>query len=118
MLRNFGGLSDAKLYSKCYNGTKHLVQEYTNTVCDLLNYLCETNFENFSFKEKAEFFFAARQSYGRTALCLSGGATLGLYHIGVIKVLWAHELLPKVIAGSSLGSVFAAFVVLNSDVIY
>lgn len=45
---------------------------------------------------------------GRTALLLSGGASLGKYHFGVIKALYEQDLLPRVIAGSSAGSLTAA----------
>jgi len=35
---------------------------------------------------KLAFFNEMRHSYGRSALMLSGGAVLGLYHVGVVKV--------------------------------
>jgi predicted acylesterase/phospholipase RssA len=54
-----------------------------------------------------EFFTETRHAVGRTALLLSGGAILGLYHIGVLKVLWESNLLPRIICGSSSGSIMA-----------
>jgi hypothetical protein len=56
---------------------------------------------------KLRFFQETRHSLGRSALLLSGGITLGLYHMGVVKVLYTHGLLPRVISGSSAGSVVA-----------
>ncbi len=53
--------------------------------------------------------------YGRTALCLSGGATFGYYHFGVIKALLDQNRLPRVIAGTSAGSLIAAFVCVRTD---
>jgi TAG lipase/steryl ester hydrolase/phospholipase A2/LPA acyltransferase len=38
-----------------------------------------------------------------------GGANIGLYHYGVIKALYEEGLLPRVIAGSSVGSIIASF---------
>ena len=38
----------------------------------------------------------ARAAYGRTALCLSGGAMMGNYHFGVIKALLEEDCLPDV----------------------
>ena len=35
---------------------------------------------------RLQFIRKARRSFGNTALLMSGGATLGLYHLGVIKV--------------------------------
>ena len=45
-----------------------------------------------------------------TTLLLSGGATLGLFHVGVVKALFRENLLPTVLSGSSAGSVVAATV--------
>jgi predicted acylesterase/phospholipase RssA len=42
-----------------------------------------------SYKEKIEFFMETKQTYGTTALLLSGGASMAVYHIGVVKAL--HE---------------------------
>src|SRR5690606_5362005 len=61
-------------------------------------------------KNKLDFFKDTLQSFGRPALLLSGGATLGLFHIGVVKALWEKGLLPQVITGSSAGSIIAAMV--------
>jgi predicted acylesterase/phospholipase RssA len=49
-----------------------------------------------------------RHAYGRSALCLSGGGARGVYHLGVIKALSEANLLPRVISGSSAGSLIAA----------
>lgn len=38
---------------------------------------------------------------------LSGGAGMGLYHMGVLKTLWEERLVPRILAGSSVGSIFA-----------
>ncbi len=49
-----------------------------------------------------------RHAYGRSALCLSGGASRGVYHLGIIKALYDLKILPKVVSGSSAGSLLAA----------
>jgi hypothetical protein len=61
-----------------------------------------------SSHEKLAFFTETRHAFGRSALLLSGGATLGLVHVGVIKALMSQQLLPRVISGSSAGSIVAA----------
>eukprot|EP00614_Pseudopedinella_elastica_P006151 CAMPEP_0172603474 /NCGR_PEP_ID=MMETSP1068-20121228/23725_1 /TAXON_ID=35684 /ORGANISM="Pseudopedinella elastica, Strain CCMP716" /LENGTH=166 /DNA_ID=CAMNT_0013405227 /DNA_START=14 /DNA_END=511 /DNA_ORIENTATION=+ len=48
---------------------------------------------------KLAFFNEMRHAYGRTALMLSGGAALGLYHVGVVKALLEGGLLPRVVSG-------------------
>ncbi len=48
--------------------------------------------------------------FGRSALLLSGGASMGLQHSGVVKCLLESNLLPRVISGASAGSIVAAIV--------
>jgi Domain of unknown function (DUF3336)/Patatin-like phospholipase len=50
----------------------------------------------------------ARAAYGRTALCLSGGAMMGLYHFGHVLGLMETDSLPNIISGTSAGSVVGA----------
>ncbi len=52
---------------------------------------------------KLAFFNEIRHAYGRSALLLSGGAALGLYHIGVCRALAAEGMLPRVVNGASAG---------------
>jgi len=59
---------------------------------------------------KLAFFNEMRHAHGRTALQLSGGAILGLYHIGVAKALLEAGLLPRVICGASAGAIVAAVI--------
>jgi len=57
---------------------------------------------------KTKWFEETRKSFGRSALMLSGGAGMGKYHHGVIKALYEQDLFPRIICGSSAGSIFAA----------
>lgn len=57
----------------------------------------------------------ARASYGRTALCLSGGAMMGCYHFGHVIALLEENVLPHIISGTSAGSVIAAMLCTRSD---
>lgn len=41
---------------------------------------------------------------------LIGGGALGIYHYGVIKTLIERAAFPRVISGSSAGSMFAALI--------
>lgn len=116
LMRNMGGISDPRLHSACKIGTKELIERYVRFVCEKLQFLCDEDFgEQFSIDDKFAYFYETRQAFGRSALCLSGGATLGLYHLGVIKVLYEHSLLPRVISGSSVGSIIASFVATRRD---
>ena len=59
-------------------------------------------------KQVIDFFKRARTAYGRTALCLSGGSTMGSYHFGHIRGLLEAGVLPNIISGTSAGSVVGA----------
>jgi TAG lipase / steryl ester hydrolase / phospholipase A2 / LPA acyltransferase len=39
---------------------------------------------------------------------LSGGASFGKFHFGLLKALFEQDLMPRIICGSSIGSVMAA----------
>ena len=65
-------------------------------------------------EEKLAFLQETRHCFGRTALLLSGGGTLGAFHIGVVRALAKQNLLPRVLAGSSVGSVVASIIASRS----
>ena len=66
-------------------------------------------------KNKVEFFTELKHFYGRTGLVFSGGASVGMFHLGVISALLEFELLPKVFCGSSAGSMMCSLVGTNTD---
>ena len=139
--RNIGDMGNPLLYSKTRCGTKKLIEDYIDEVTRQLIMICEApevlvdqladvpkpdsplprQLEGhqaqvpLSLDDKLEFFLNTRQSFGRTALLLSGGSTMGLFHIGVIKALYECKLMPRIISGSSIGSLFAALVCTKTD---
>jgi hypothetical protein len=90
----------------------------------------------FDLERKLAFFTETRQAFGRSALLLSGGASFGtnstpsvkshqpfpfvlkilmmlntgMYHLGVVRALHEQQLLPRIVSGSSVGSIIAAIV--------
>lgn len=112
---NLGNISNPALYNQIRVGTKSLIERYLQEVATALDYLCDNEFEEFGFKEKLDFFQTTGQAFGQSCLMLSGGAALGLFHIGVAKALWEQQLLPPVISGSSAGSIIAAVVGSHDD---
>mmetsp|Transcript_24265 Transcript_24265/g.50332 ORF Transcript_24265/g.50332 Transcript_24265/m.50332 type:complete len:920 (+) Transcript_24265:174-2933(+) len=67
-------------------------------------------------REKIKTFLKrARAAYGRTALCLSGGAMMGCYHFGSVQALLQTGLLPHIISGTSAGSVIGAMICTRTD---
>lgn len=112
---DLGNMGDPRLYQHSYVGTKHLIEEYVNQVCESLNLLCDSDVEGLQAADKLAFFKDTLLSFGRPSLLLSGGATLGLFHLGVIKALWERGLLPQVVAGSSAGAIMAAMLGTHTD---
>lgn len=112
---NLGNIANPALYSVAKVGSKKLIQDYLDEVCSALNYLCDGSFIEFGFREKLEFFKTTGGAYGRSALMLSGGAALGLFHMGVLKALHEERLLPWVISGSSAGSIMASVIGSHTD---
>ncbi|KAJ3207584.1 hypothetical protein HDU67_007375, partial [Dinochytrium kinnereticum] len=115
MSRNLGEMGNPKLYEYCHVGTKKLIEDYIEEVTRQLNIICDTESPDIPFDAKYDFFMNTQRAYGRTALLLSGGATFGLSHIGVIKTLFETKLLPRVINGSSVGSIVAAAICTRTD---
>ena len=107
---NLGNIGNPRLYAVSRVGTKHLIHDYVNEVVGVLEFLADHQFPDFPLGEKLRFFNEVAISFGRSALMLSGGATLGLFHVGVVKALFLEDAVPAVLSGSSAGSVVAAAV--------
>ncbi|SFM54814.1 DUF3336 domain-containing protein [Marinobacter zhejiangensis] len=112
---DLGNIGNPALYSQSHVGTKHLIEEYINQVCESLELLCNKPIPGFPAREKLQFFRDTLTSFGRPTLLLSGGATLGMFHLGVIKALWEKGLLPQVVAGSSVGAIIAGMLGVHAD---
>jgi TAG lipase / steryl ester hydrolase / phospholipase A2 / LPA acyltransferase len=80
-----------------------------------LQIVCVLETPNITNAQKLAFFNETRHAFGRSALLLSGGATLGLYHTGICKALHEQNLLPRVLSGASVGSVICAIMGTRTD---
>ncbi len=105
---NMGGMGRPVLYSQAYCGTKQLIDDYVGTIATALDFIHRSPEQVISRAEKIDFFRRASHCYGRSALLLSGGAGLIYFHHGVVQELIDHDLLPRVISGSSAGAIVAA----------
>lgn len=110
---NFVGVENPRLYSETYYGTKDLVQGFIDETHTALSYTIRTS----SLQKTAKVQLARRlnANFGKTALCLSGGASFAWYHFGIVKALLDASLLPKVITGTSGGALVAALVATRTD---
>lgn len=110
---NFAGIENPRIYSETYYGTKRLAQEFIDELELSLKFLFETG--HISEQEKYEAAQHMYRNFGRTALCLSGGAGFAYYHFGVAKALLDANLLPDVITGTSGGALVAALLGTRTD---
>jgi len=115
IFRHVGELNNPRLYQYARSGTKRVIGEYLDEVERVMRTLAEQSIPNMSEKHKLQLFIHAQRVYGCSALVLSGGASFGIYHLGVAKALWEQGLLPKVLVGSSMGSIVAAGICNRSD---
>ncbi|KAK3190984.1 hypothetical protein K4F52_002933 [Lecanicillium sp. MT-2017a] len=110
---NFVGIENPRLYSQTYYGTKNLVQNFVDEVERSLKFLLKTR--QLEMEEKRLLFKHAQANFGRTALCLSGGASFAYYHLGVVRALLESDLIPDVITGTSGGALIAGLVATRTN---
>ena len=110
LLRSLGNVTSLgrSLHAPDYLGVPPLVGQYIAEVRNQLKLVAQET--QLRPEEKLAFLQETRHCFGRTALLLSGGGTLGAFHIGVVRALVRTSLLPRVLAGSSVGSVVASIV--------
>ncbi len=115
LYRHLNDLATPDLYERAYCGTKHLAERYLAESERSLRWLAAWDAPQLTPSDKRKRFERAHQVFGRTALLLSGGATWGFHHLGVVKALLARNLLPHIISGSSTGAMVAAGVCARND---
>jgi hypothetical protein len=110
---NFAGVENPRMYSEAYSGTKDLVQEYIDEVHTCIELVRDCR--EIDKEAKYQHFKHLDTNFGRTALCLSGGATFAYYHFGVVKALLDNDALPEIVTGTSGGALVSALVATRTD---
>ncbi|KAJ1382118.1 Triacylglycerol lipase [Sesbania bispinosa] len=113
LVRNLGNMCNPEVH-KGRLQVPRLIKEYIDEVSTQLRLVCDSDSEELSLEEKLAFMHETRHAFGRTALLLSGGASLGAFHVGVVKTLVENKVLPRIIAGSSVGSIMCSVVATRS----
>ena len=117
--RNLAQMNNTELYKYSHIGTKTLIEYYIKSVLDAIGEVVELSTQlssqGLSTMRIFDQLLVTRQSFGRSALLLSGGATFGMNHSGVLKALWEAKLLPRIISGASAGSIVSAIVCAKKD---
>lgn len=95
-------------------------EEYLKKLCHCLEAMCDKRMaagEAFGASELrlADWLVDRQKAIGRTALCLSGGGSLAMYHMGVCRFLLEEGLMPKIVSGVSGGSIVAGFLAIHTN---
>ncbi|TAQ91142.1 hypothetical protein B7494_g490 [Chlorociboria aeruginascens] len=118
LARDLGGMGNIGLYKRRI-GTKYLIERYIDSTVDTIRALVELSRhalpDSLETKDILEQVIYARQAFGRSALLLSGGATFGMNHVGVLKALFESNLLPRIISGASAGSIVCSVLCTRTD---
>ncbi|XP_048564586.1 triacylglycerol lipase SDP1-like [Triticum urartu] len=113
LLRNLGNMCNPELHKLRLQVPK-TIKEYIEEVSTQLKMICNSDSDELPLEEKLAFMHETRHAFGRSALLLSGGASFGSFHVGVVKTLVEHKLLPRIISGSSVGAIMCAIVATRS----
>lgn len=112
---NLGGMGKPVLHAKAYFGTKTLISDFVDAVCDTLLHIDSLPEHEVPEAVKLDLFHRASHCYGHSALMMSSGGMLMFFHFGVAKALFDEGVLPSVISGSSAGAIVAAVIGTRSD---
>ncbi len=115
LYRHLGELADPRLYSVTPLGTKYLVEAFYEEALACIEYLADPNRTGLEPAFTLAGFRRAAHIFGRSALLLSGGASLGFFHLGVVKALSEQGLLPDVLSGASMGALIACGTGVRTD---
>ncbi|PHH68861.1 hypothetical protein CDD82_222 [Ophiocordyceps australis] len=117
LCRDLGGMGNVDLYTHSYTGTKKLIERYVDSALSAIDAVVvqSATQADIDARDLLEGMLLARQSFGRSALLLSGGGTFGMTHIGVLKALFEARLLPRIISGASAGSIISAVLCTRTD---
>lgn len=105
--RDFAGINNEKLYGFAHVGTKRLISDYIEECVKCLDFLASENCE-LADEYILDVLLESKRNYGRAGITMSGGGTFGLVGIGVFSTLLEMDLFPKIVSGSSCGSIVSA----------
>lgn len=116
LLRSMYGITRLTFFDKTYANSKESIHLYIDETVDSIRCVArattrETTSEGrLSTQDLLDNIHDASATFGHTALMLQGGSIFGLCHLGVVKALLEHDILPKVIVGTATGALMAALV--------
>lgn len=115
LYRHQGELSDPRLYDASLVGTKRTVERFWDEIERCIDFLASPERTGLDPAVTLARFRRHSHVFGRSALLLSGGASLGFFHLGVVKALLEQGLLPRVLSGASMGANVACGIASRTD---
>lgn len=125
LLRKHFGICNPALFQVTNTGTKVMIEKYVETICEAMAWVgfsynapsvrTDEEAKKEAIRERLAFFNETKHGFGRSALLLSGGASVGMYHFGVVKALHLNGLLPRVMSGTSAGSIVCGMLGVRTD---
>eukprot|EP01063_Lacrimia_lanifica_P015779 TRINITY_DN22445_c0_g1_i1.p1 TRINITY_DN22445_c0_g1~~TRINITY_DN22445_c0_g1_i1.p1 ORF type:complete len:725 (+),score=237.06 TRINITY_DN22445_c0_g1_i1:233-2176(+) len=94
-------------------GTKRAIEDYVLEIQNALEMVA--TFKEWHPMKRYTYLSEGLQAHGNTALLLSGGNSLSMYHLGVSKVLYEMGFFPRVVCGTGAGAVIAAVLCSKPD---
>jgi NTE family protein len=113
--RHLVDLADPGLYVVARSGPPLLVEAFFAAAEEALLDLADRLVPPAALASARARMEAHARLFGRSALLLSGGATWGFHHLGVVKALFDEGLLPEILSGASTGAMIAAGVCTRDD---
>lgn len=108
---HLGSVGNENSYRWNHQGTNSTLHEFSELIESALVHVLRNRdiFQTEHGRNKRlRLFQSLRQNYGTTALCMSGGAANGYFHLGMVKALLHYNMMPQIITGSSAGSLICA----------
>ncbi len=115
LTRHRNDVAAVELYEGALAGTHHCIEDWQAEVVAGLEWLVTAPLPGFDAAARRRKFTDAARVYGRSALMLSGGATWGFFHLGVVRALFENGLLPAIFSGASTGAMVASGVCARND---
>jgi predicted acylesterase/phospholipase RssA len=115
---HLGSVGNEDSYRWNHRGTNTTLHEFSELTVSALLHILRTRdiYQKREGKsQRLRFFQSLKQNYGTTALCMSGGAANGYFHLGMVKALLHYGMLPNIITGSSAGSLIGACIASKTD---
>ena len=108
VFRHLGEIRADEHYSGALAGPKRLLVDLQDELEASLLHLAHNPPAHIPRAGVLARFRRSQKVFGCSALLLSGGATWGFHHLGVVKALFDQGLLPKILSGASTGAMIAA----------